>query len=123
MSASLKRFAPPLELQYQASRRNALAEINTQSFWLVALLVMLFSWWDRYVDPVNWRVAFMNDRYAIANRHTIGIDNMMWSTDYPHHGCDWPETRRVVDGAFLGVPDEERNKLCALNAAKLYGLS
>ncbi len=70
----------------------------------------------------NWRVAFMNDRYAIANRHTIGIDNMMWSTDYPHHGCDWPETRRVVDGAFLGVPEEERNKLCALNAAKLYGL-
>jgi len=25
----------------------------------------------------------------IRNRHDIGIDNMMWSTDYPHHISDW----------------------------------
>jgi diguanylate cyclase (GGDEF)-like protein len=25
----------------------------------VALLVMLFSWWDWYVDPVHWRTALM----------------------------------------------------------------
>ena len=37
----------------------------------------------------------MIDHYAVQNRHVIGVDNMMWSTDYPHHGCDWPETRRV----------------------------
>lgn len=70
----------------------------------------------------NWRVAFMIDRYAIQNRHSIGVDNMMWSTDYPHHGCDWPETRRVVDEMFTGVPEEERRKICAGNAVKLYGL-
>jgi len=70
----------------------------------------------------NWRVAFMIDHYAVANRHTIGVDNLLWSTDYPHHGCDWPETRRVVDEMFRGVPDDERNKMCALNAAKLYKL-
>ena len=26
----------------------------------------------------------------------------MWSTDYPHHGCDWPETRKTVDEMFRG---------------------
>ena len=46
----------------------------------------------------------------------------MWSTDYPHHGCDWPETRRIVDDMFRDVPHEERWKMCAGNAAKLYGL-
>jgi predicted TIM-barrel fold metal-dependent hydrolase len=71
----------------------------------------------------NWRSAFMIDNYAVRNRHVLGVDNLMWSTDYPHHGCDWPETRRVVDDMFRDVPLEERRKMCALNAAKLYHLS
>jgi predicted TIM-barrel fold metal-dependent hydrolase len=64
----------------------------------------------------------MVDHYAVKNRHAIGVDNMMWSSDYPHHGCDWPETRKTVDEMMRDVPLEERRKLCALNAAKLYKL-
>ncbi len=71
----------------------------------------------------NWRSTFMIDRYAVENRHRIGIDNLMFSTDYPHHGCDWPNTRATVDKMFEGVPAADRYKLCAGNAAKLYGLS
>ena len=59
----------------------------------------------------------MIDHYAVRNRHVIGVDNMMWSSDYPHHGCDWPETRRVVDDMFRDVAADERAKMCALNAA------
>ena len=65
----------------------------------------------------------MIDHYAVRNRHVIGVDNMLWSTDYPHHGCDWPETRRVVDDMMRDVPLDERRKICALNAAKLYKLA
>ena len=68
----------------------------------------------------NWRATFMIDHYAVRNRHVIGVDNMMWSSDYPHHGCDWPETRRVVDDMFRDVPADERARMCALNAAQLY---
>ena len=46
----------------------------------------------------------MIDHYAVQNRHVLGVDNLLWSTDYPHHGCDWPETRRIVDEMFRGVP-------------------
>ena len=52
-------FAPPLEAQFQASRREALAEINVTTFWLVAFLVLLFSAWDWFVDPVGWWSAFL----------------------------------------------------------------
>ena len=52
----------------------------------------------------------------------LGVDNLLWSTDYPHHGCDWPETRRTVDEMFRGVPDHERWKMTAGNAMRLYGL-
>ena len=55
--------------------------------------------------------------------HVLGVENLLWSTDYPHHGCDWPETRKTVDEMFRGVPDDERRKMTADNAVKLYGLS
>jgi len=70
----------------------------------------------------NWRSVFMIDHYAVHNRHTLGIENLLWSTDYPHHGCDWPETRKVVDEMFRGVPDAERWQITAGNAIELYGL-
>ncbi len=70
----------------------------------------------------NWRATFMVDHYAVRNRSVVGIDNMMWSSDYPHHGCDWPNTRRVIDDMFRDVAADERAKLCALNAAKLYSM-
>src|SRR5207244_6502742 len=31
----------------------------------------------------NWWFTFIIDHYGVANRHAIGIDNIMWSTDYP----------------------------------------
>ena len=71
----------------------------------------------------NWRSSFMVDHYAVKNRHVLGVDNLLWSTDYPHHGCDWPETRRTVDEMFRDVPADERWKMCAGNAVKLYGLA
>ena len=110
--------------------------VETGSGWIPYILEQMVDrcWRNRNWLPVklkhepsfyyrrNWRSAFMIDNYAIRNRHTLGVDNLMWSTDYPHHGCDWPETRRVVDEMFRDVPFEERRKMCALNAAKLYGL-
>jgi len=57
MQLDVKRFLPPLEAQFRASRMAALAVINTSTYWLVALLRMSFVWWDWFVDPVNWTRA------------------------------------------------------------------
>jgi predicted TIM-barrel fold metal-dependent hydrolase len=46
----------------------------------------------------------------------------MWSTDYPHHGCDWPHPRRVVNEMMKDVPAAERRKIIYENAARLYGI-
>ena len=111
--------------------------VETGCGWIPYLLEQLDDrWWrNRSWLPVklkhqpsfyfrrNWRAAFMIDRYAVMNRHVIGVENMLWSTDYPHHGCDWPETRRVVDDIFRDVPAAERRRMCAQNAAELYKLT
>jgi predicted TIM-barrel fold metal-dependent hydrolase len=70
----------------------------------------------------NWMFTFVLDRYGVQNRHAIGLDNIMWSTDYPHHGCDWPHSRATVAAMFEGVPAAERRQVTYGNAAKLYGV-
>ncbi|MGH7820203.1 MAG: amidohydrolase family protein [Candidatus Binatia bacterium] len=110
--------------------------VETGSGWIPYILEQLDDrWWrNRWWLPVklehppseyyrrNWRSCFMIDHYAVENRHKIGVENLMWSSDYPHHGCDWPETRRVVEEMMRDVPADERHKICAGNAAKLYKL-
>ncbi|HYD49916.1 MAG TPA: amidohydrolase family protein, partial [Terriglobales bacterium] len=70
----------------------------------------------------NWYVTFIIDKYGVDNRHSVGIDNMMWSTDYPHHGADWPYSRKVVDEMFHNVDAGERKRIVAGNCIKLYDL-
>jgi predicted TIM-barrel fold metal-dependent hydrolase len=110
--------------------------VETGSGWIPYVLEQLDDrWWrNRWWLPVklqhepsfyfrrNWHAAFMIDNYAVKNRHVLGVNNLMWSSDYPHHGCDWPETRRVVDDMFREVPADERRRICALNAVELYKL-
>jgi predicted TIM-barrel fold metal-dependent hydrolase len=53
-------------------------------------------------------------------RHDAGLDNILWSSDYPHSDSTWPHSREVVAEHFQGVPDEERHRVVAGNAARLY---
>jgi predicted TIM-barrel fold metal-dependent hydrolase len=70
----------------------------------------------------NFTCTFIRDRVGIVNRHDVGVRNMAWSTDYPHHGCDWPYSRKVVAEMFDGVPQDERYQILAGNMVELYGL-
>lgn len=70
----------------------------------------------------NWRVTFIREPFAVANRHAIGVENMMWSTDYPHHRCDWPYSRRLIEEMFMNVPLNEKRAIVCENARSLYRL-
>ncbi len=70
----------------------------------------------------NWMATFIIDFYGVRNRHAIGVGNMMWSTDYPHHGADWPYSRKVIDEMFQGVDAGERGAILAGNCIELYDL-
>jgi predicted TIM-barrel fold metal-dependent hydrolase len=70
----------------------------------------------------NWKVTFIREPFAVQVRHHIGVDNMMWSTDYPHHRHDWPYSRRIIEDSFVGVPDDEKQRMICGNAQELYHL-
>jgi predicted TIM-barrel fold metal-dependent hydrolase len=70
----------------------------------------------------NMSATFITDRVGIKLRHEAGVENIMWSTDYPHHGNDWPYSRKVIDETMAGLPADEKAKMVALNAVRIFGL-
>lgn len=67
--------------------------------------------------------TFITDHYGVANRHRVGLTQMMWSSDFPHGGSDWPNSKASIESQTEGVPDDERRLLVAGNARRLYGVS
>jgi len=64
--------------------------------------------------------CFVFDDSGIAARHRIGIDNIMFESDYPHSDCNWPHTRKMLAESLVDVPDDEARKIVELNARGLY---
>jgi predicted TIM-barrel fold metal-dependent hydrolase len=67
--------------------------------------------------------TFIDDSFGVASRHWVGVDNIMWSSDYPHTASTWPRSRAVIERDFKDVNEEERWKILRGNAAKLYGFN
>ena len=64
-----------------------------------------------------------DDRPAILTRELIGVDNLMWGSDYPHVDSTWPCSLDVIDEMFRDVSQEDRDKITRSNVEKLYGLT
>lgn len=64
--------------------------------------------------------TFIEDPVGIRERHTIGVDNLMWSSDYPHGESTWPRSREWVQTALADVPREDVRKIVHDNAQRLY---
>jgi predicted TIM-barrel fold metal-dependent hydrolase len=62
------------------------------------------------------------DAESLAQRHEVGIENIMWSTDFPHPASTWPNSASVVEKLFADIPSAERQLILAGNAARVYGL-
>jgi predicted TIM-barrel fold metal-dependent hydrolase len=67
-------------------------------------------------------VNFWYEQAGINLRHQIGIDNIMWESDYPHIASTYPESWSFVERSLAGVPQNERRKLQYENAQALYRL-
>jgi predicted TIM-barrel fold metal-dependent hydrolase len=66
--------------------------------------------------------TFITDRNGIQNRYGVGVDNMMWSSDYPHHGNDWPHSRMTIDSMMSNIDRDERRRIVGANAARIFRL-
>ncbi|MDA8044371.1 MAG: amidohydrolase family protein [Actinomycetota bacterium] len=86
-------------------------------------------WWGfELAHPPSYYVkkhflwGIQDDYFAVRVRHEIGLGNLMWATDFPHHATDWPCSRDLIETMFAGVPDAERQQIIAGNAVDFYRL-
>lgn len=54
-------------------------------------------------------------------RHAIGMDCIMWGSDYPHPEGTWPVTGPQMHGTFDGLPPGDVAAMLGGNAARFYG--
>jgi predicted TIM-barrel fold metal-dependent hydrolase len=65
--------------------------------------------------------TFIDDPFGIAHRQDIGVDNILWSSDFPHSATFWPRSRDKIAQDFQGVSEDDREKILYQNTAALYG--
>ncbi len=66
--------------------------------------------------------TFFNDAVGAHNLAWWGVDNCMWSNDFPHANSTWPHSREVVARDLGYLPPETRAKLVRENVARLYDM-
>ena len=65
--------------------------------------------------------TFIDDPYGLAHRDEIGVDNLLWSSDFPHSATFWPHSREKIAEDFQGIGEEDKRKILSETVAKLYG--
>jgi predicted TIM-barrel fold metal-dependent hydrolase len=69
----------------------------------------------------NVVLSFQEDAIGIRLRDTIGVDNMMWGSDYPHSESTFPQSRKILAEILSGVPADEQARIVGGNTARVYG--
>jgi len=63
------------------------------------------------------------DATGLKTRHHIGLNSLLWSTNFPQATSTWPESQRAIASCFDGMPEKETRQVLVDNAARLYHLS
>jgi predicted TIM-barrel fold metal-dependent hydrolase len=70
----------------------------------------------------NMAATFEEDLVGMKLLDDLGVDNVMWATDYPHPDTTWPESQKVIHDEFSTLPAESMRKIIGGNAARIYNL-
>jgi predicted TIM-barrel fold metal-dependent hydrolase len=71
----------------------------------------------------NVFAGFQEDAMGIRDRHIIGVDNLLWGSDYPHVESTFPRSRQIIEEVLMDCTEEEKAKIAGGNAARIYHLT
>ena len=86
--------------------------------------------WKRFDDDMlpsdyfhrNVWVDVQEDALGIRDRDIIGVDNIMWGSDYPHPEGTFPRSRQILEEILVDCTEDEKAKIAGGNAAKAFHL-
>ena len=68
--------------------------------------------------------CIFDDLHGLINRDAVGVDHILWETDYPHSDGTFPHSRKIARELFAaaGMDAEECRMVLRENAVRAYGL-
>jgi predicted TIM-barrel fold metal-dependent hydrolase len=76
---------------------------------------------SEYMRRNCYHAASLDTPANYARRYEVGVDHVMWGSDYPHEEGTSPTSLDAMRWQFAGIPIDECRKILAGNAADLYG--
>jgi predicted TIM-barrel fold metal-dependent hydrolase len=81
------------------------------------MLLPATEYWRRQVFS-TWQ----DDLPAVRTRDLVGVETLMWASDYPHGDSTWPNSQAVIKENFAGVPEDEKRAMLRDNMIRVYNL-
>lgn len=83
------------------------------------------GWPDKKISPSdclrrNFWFCMIDDPSTLSTRDAIGVENILFESDYPHGDGTWPDTQDVMEKLLGGLPAREARMIAHENAAALY---
>ena len=75
---------------------------------------------DYLKEHILW--GFQQDSVGVRLRDLMGVDKLIWATDFPHQESEYPHSHRVIDKNFAGVPADETFQMVAGNVMTFFHL-
>jgi predicted TIM-barrel fold metal-dependent hydrolase len=76
---------------------------------------------DYLREHILW--GFQQDSVGVSHlRDLLGVDKILWATDFPHQESEFPNSDRVIEKNFAGVPADEIQQIVAGNAIRFFHL-
>ena len=63
--------------------------------------------------------CFFDDAFGLRNLDAIGVDNVIYETDYPHSDSTWPHSRKIAEEQMEDLPDDVVYKVVRGNAIEM----
>ena len=67
--------------------------------------------------------SFQEDPLGIRLRDVIGVDSLLWGSDYPHIESTFPRTREILEEILADCTEKEKAKIVSENSARVYRLN
>ena len=70
----------------------------------------------------NVFLSFQEDALGIKLRDIIGVDSLLWGSDYPHFESTFPRSQQIIEEILVDCNEEEKAKIVGGNSVRIYRL-
>ena len=92
---------------------------------------MDLEWEDQFKDltltmkPSDYwyrqcHATYQSDKVGTRLLDLLGIENVMWGSDFPHPDGVWPDSQDYIEAELGHLPEATRHRVVCANAVELY---